>query len=108
MPKPITVGICERQNLPKTSNPETNRAEAVRRDKKENDGDERRRLEISKRERVMVRMEAQVRERERVCVSESERLRFFYFIFFIIYMGRVWIISIPYPNYLSNIHTLPV
>ena len=33
MPKPITVGICERQNLPKMPNPETNRAEAVRRNK---------------------------------------------------------------------------
>ena len=64
MPKPITVGICERQNLPKTSNPETNRAEAVRRDKKENDGDERRRLESFERERkrVLVRTEEKQRE----------------------------------------------
>ena len=53
-------------------------------------------------ERVMVRMEAQVRERE--SGSESERIRFFFFL----YTGRVWIISIPYPNYSGNIHTLPV
>ena len=43
--------------------------------------------------------------KERESGSESERLRFF---FFFLYTGRVWIISIPYPNYSSNIHILPV
>ena len=43
---------------------------------------------------------------ERECVGVKDRVRVFFFFFFI-YMGRVWIISIPYPNYSSNIHTLP-
>ena len=61
-------------------------------------------------------MEARVREREsdgedggsseREKVSESERVRVFFF-FFNKYMGQVWIISIPYPHYSGNIHTLP-
>ena len=59
-------------------------------------------------ERVMVRMEGQVRERVSDCVSESERLRFLFYFIFIFFTGRVWILSIPYPNYSGNIHTLPV
>ena len=59
-------------------------------------------------ERVMVRMEGQVRERVSDCVSESERLRFSFYFIFIFFTGRVWILSIPYPNYSGNIHTLPV
>ena len=44
---------------------------------------------------------------ERECVGVKDRVRVFFFNFFFIYTGRVWIISIPYPNYSGNIHTLP-
>ena len=42
---------------------------------------------------------------EREYVGVKDRVRVFFFFF--IYTGRVWIISIPYPNYSGNIHTLP-
>ena len=54
-------------------------------------------------------MEARVREIEKVTVRVEAQVRvvfIFYFLFYFI-TSQVWIISIPYLNYLGNIHTLP-